>query len=104
MPRHRWRPVATAVSVSAYFSVLHRPFDQVFGSGLLLGVTPGTPETSIGCAGSHGRGQVAVVAGAATDVPSSACEWGCDSSTTGTAAPAESGESGGTAMEAPSAV
>ena len=70
---------ATAAAVSAYFGrSFSEPSINLVSRATCSGVTPGTPETSIGFDGSHGRGQVTVAATevsvAATAVPSAACE------------------------------
>ena len=55
-------PVADAVIAGGLGDLVVRPLrqandvdgDEVLGSSLLLGVTPGTPPRSIGCVGSYG--------------------------------------------------
>jgi hypothetical protein len=91
--------------VSAYFG---RSFSEssisLVARASCSGVTPGTPDTSIGCDGSHGRGQLAAT-GVATDVPSAAWVCGCDSSTTGAAAFGSAAAADGSmATDVPSAV
>jgi hypothetical protein len=91
--------------VSAYFG---RSFSEssinFVARASCSGVTPGTPDTSIGFDGSHGRGQLAV-AGRATDEPSAAWVCGCDSSTAGAAAFGSAAAADGSmATDVPSAV